>query len=81
MPYEHRMVRDDAFYEALFEPIKTVLREQSAGMYEEDLIDDLLPVVDAVYAVEDFYEAIWRLTTRKIIQCHALAAGNFLRFT
>jgi len=76
-----RKSRDDAFCEALFEPIKAKLREKPEGMYEEDLIDDLLPVVDASYSVEDFYEAIMRLTTGKIIQCHELTTGNFLTFT
>ena len=76
-----RTVRDDSYCEALFEPMKAVLREHPDGMYEEDLIDALLLVVDARYTVADCYEAIRRLTIGKILYGQTLATGKFLTFT
>ena len=81
MAGESQAVPDDSGCEALFEPIKATLREHSDGMYEEDLIDALLSVVHTRYTVGDFYEAIRRLTTGKILHCQTLATGNFLTFT
>jgi hypothetical protein len=72
--------RDDLFCEALFEPIKTILRTHPDGMYEEDLIDALLPVIDARYTVADCSEAIRRLTLGKILFCQPSAIGMFVTF-
>ena len=64
-------------YETLFKPIKEKLQANPQGMYEIELIAQVLPTVDPQYDIEDLEEAIDMIADEVVIK--ELSEGRYLR--